>query len=99
MVVFSLCVYIYAYICVCMAGMLKAGTLTTDSWISDFESQSYNRDHEANQTSRAFLQSLDPAFTSLMLIAGISKAIPEKEALYTRLFSLIKMHEKNTKKH
>lgn len=86
MIVFPVCVCICMYVYV-LAGMLKAGTLTIDSWLSGFESLGYNRDHEANQTARGSPWSLVPVFTSLLLIAGISKAIPGKESFYTCLFS------------
>lgn len=80
------CVYICIYVNV-LAGVLKVGTLITDSWLSGFESLSYNRDHEANQTTRGSPWSLVPVFTSSLMIGGISKAIPGKESLYSRLFS------------
>lgn len=68
-----LCVYLY----VCTNRDVK-GTLIIDCWLSGFESLSYKRDYDANQTAKGHMQSLVSDFTYILLIAGNSKAILRK---------------------
>lgn len=77
---FCVCIYIHIYV---RTGRGAKGTLIIDCWLSVFESLSYNRDDNANQTARGHIQSLVSDFTYMLLIAGNSKAIPGKESLYT----------------
>lgn len=82
--VFSVCVCVYIFIYVnVLAGVLMAGVL----WLSGFESLSYNRHHEANQTTRGSPQGLVPVFTSLFQIAGISKPYHSMHVCFLMFFA------------
>jgi len=81
-------VYMCVYIYVCTGKDVK-GTLTIDCWLSGFESLSYNRNDDANQTARGHLQSFSFRFHTRTPDCWKLKGHPrERVTLYMPCFSL-----------